>query len=64
MSQNGQKPTLLMTLLRKKPKTKFFLSLQTKRLVASFLGLNSFPVQTPSAVVLNLYKHTEPLRSF
>jgi len=38
MSQNGQKPTSLMTLFTKKlkPKTKHFFSLQTRRL-AKFL---------------------------
>jgi len=42
MSQNGQKPTLLMTSLIKKPENpKNFFSLQTRKLADSFESLNS-----------------------
>jgi len=47
MGQNGQKPTSLMTSLKKKkkPKPKIF-SLETQRLAQSFEGLNSSLAQS------------------
>jgi len=51
MSQNGQKPTSLMTSLTKTLKLKKnFFSLQTQRLAKSFEGLNSSLVQSAKEI--------------
>jgi len=46
MSQNGQKPTSLMTSLTKNDNPQNLFSLQTRRLAKSFEGLNSSPAQS------------------